>query len=40
MSAHRRFKTGHVLTKIGLERGNEFEWEGAPCVWFQKNLSR
>ena len=30
----------HVLTKIGLKRGNEFEWEGASCVWFQKNLSQ
>lgn len=25
-----------VLTKIGLQQGNEFEWEGVTCVWFEK----
>lgn len=24
-----------VLTKIGMLRGNEFDWEG-PCIWFEK----
>lgn len=28
----------HVLSKIGLQRGNEFEWEGQVCVWFAKEL--
>lgn len=28
----------HVLTKIGLERGPEFEWEGTKCVWFEKRM--
>ncbi len=26
----------HVLIKIGLQRGNDFEFEGNVCVWFEQ----
>lgn len=26
-----------VLTKIGLDRGEDFEYEGIRCAWFEKN---
>jgi ribosomal-protein-alanine N-acetyltransferase len=28
-----------ILSKIGLERGNEFEWEGNTHVWFRKSMT-
>lgn len=38
--ADTRNKASHkVLTKIGLERGNEFDWQGISCIWFQKTQS-
>ena len=28
-----------ILTKIGLNRGNDFEWEGSVCAWFEKKMN-